>query len=136
MLVEQKLPFFFTIPIVNPDKRLCAWYSDFPYTILGIGEVIVPAMSLNYAFIHDMSTIGTKIPVYFITNLAGLILGYFLASLCMSLIAVNQSVLIFVLPVMVIITLLVAFIKKDFKDFLHGHKVILQITITLSTMYF
>lgn len=122
-----KLPFFFAIPIFNPDKKLCAWYSDFPYTILGMGEVIVPALSLNYAFIHDMSTIGTKIPVYFITNLLGLILGYFLASLCVALIAVNQPVLVFVLPIMVSITLPVAFIKKEFKDFWHGHKVNLRV---------
>lgn len=93
-----------------------------------MGEVIVPALSLNYAFIHDMSTVGTKIPVYFITNVLGLILGYFLASLCVALIAVNQPVLIFVLPVMVAITLLVAFIKKDFKDLWHGHKVNLRLS--------
>ena len=115
-----KFPFFFSIPHVG---KLCAWYSDLPYTVLGMGEVLIPAISVNYALIHDLSTLGKTVPVYFLVNVTLLLTGYFFAGLSIALVPVNQPVLIFVLPIMVAGSLLTAFLLKDFKDFLHGHKV-------------
>ena len=53
------------------NKRLCDAYFSFPYTLLGLGDILIPGLSVNYAIIYDQSTRKSKVPVYFIVNVIG-----------------------------------------------------------------
>lgn len=114
------LPFYFIIPNILTSTKLCNELFDFPFTMLGMGEILIPAISLNYALIHDLSNVGKKIPIYFIANLIGIILGYFCVCLILSLVYINQPPLVWVLPFNLFISIAISMYKKEFDEYWHG----------------
>jgi hypothetical protein len=114
------LPFYFIIPNVLDVTRICNDYYDFPFTILGMGEILVPAISLNYAIVHDLANVGSRIPIYFLANLIGLLMGYGGVILMLSLVYINQPPLVWVLPAMFSVNVVTSMYKKEFNEFWHG----------------
>ncbi|CAF0749050.1 unnamed protein product [Brachionus calyciflorus] len=116
------MPFFLTIPNISPEKRLCNSLYTYPYTFLGIGDIILPGFSLNYAIIYDRCK-KTKIPLYFIFNLIACCIGYFFVGLIVSFVDEILPAMLIVSPLMILSSLIIAFIKKEIKPFLMGSKI-------------
>ena len=53
---------------MNNAKIDCLDYLSYPYSILGIGEILIPGVFVNYAINHDTAN-RLKIPVYTIVNI-------------------------------------------------------------------
>ncbi len=51
-------------------KTICNIYKVLPGTFLGIGDIIIPALFLNYSMAFDVSR--SKFPIYFILNFCGI----------------------------------------------------------------
>jgi len=66
----KQLPVVIVVPHLMPSKRLCDYYYDYPYSLLGLGDILIPGLSVNYAIIFDFSN-SNKFPVYFIVNVIG-----------------------------------------------------------------
>ena len=64
------------VPHLLPNKRLCDYYYDYPFSLLGLGDILIPGLSVNYAIIFDLSN-SNKIPIYFIVNVFGKYSNYY-----------------------------------------------------------
>ena len=64
------VPFYLIIPNILQAKTLCYDYYTYPYTLLGLGEIILPGFSLSYSLIFDLNS-KRFFPIYFILNLIG-----------------------------------------------------------------
>ena len=74
-------PFYLIIPNILNIKTICNQYFDYPFTIMGIGEIIIPGLNLNYALLFDISNNSSTNNkyFYFLINLIGILnLFYFL----------------------------------------------------------
>lgn len=56
------------MPHVTPEKRLCDYYYDYVFTLLGLGDILIPGLSVNYAIIFDIAS-SNKNFIYFIVNI-------------------------------------------------------------------
>ena len=65
-----KLPVVIIVPHLTPDKRLCDYYYDYAFTLLGLGDILIPGLSVNYAIIFDIAS-SNKRYTYFIANIFG-----------------------------------------------------------------
>ena len=66
------------IPHLGAFKRLCAYYYDYSVSLLGLGDILIPGLSTNYAIIYDYAKHG-RASVYFFVNVIGIL--YFLIEL-------------------------------------------------------
>ena len=66
----NRLPVVIIVPHLSFDKRLCDYYYEYSYSLLGLGDILIPGISVNYGIIFDYSA-GNAIPVYFIANVLG-----------------------------------------------------------------
>jgi len=73
-----KLPVVVIIPHLSPNKVLCDYYYDYPYTLLGLGDILIPGLSVNYAIIYDFAN-SNKFYPYFIVNVVGKYLFYIIS---------------------------------------------------------
>jgi hypothetical protein len=64
------MPAYLIIPNLTETKKLCNFYYSFPYTVFGMGEVLLASLSINYSLRFDMSK-PLRSPVYFLSNLLG-----------------------------------------------------------------
>ena len=71
-LIHSKLPVYFIFPNLTPNKTVCNFYWNFPFTVLGMVEIILPTLSINYALRYDVASKFKLIPSYYIFNLLGI----------------------------------------------------------------
>ena len=130
------------VPNIFSDKKVCNYYNDYPYAILGLGNVLVGAVSINYAFLYDYCK-GSKFPLYFILNFVGnyfdtikylksfealkkffnkkaYVLGYIISGAIISLVKTPMPPMIIVGPFCIIVSLSTALFKKQLKEFWYG----------------
>jgi presenilin-like A22 family membrane protease len=69
-LQSFKLPVVIIIPHLTAEKRLCDYYYDYAFTLLGLGDILIPGLSVNYAIIFDIAS-SNKRYTYFIVNVIG-----------------------------------------------------------------
>lgn len=70
---SNKLPVVIIIPHLGKFKRLCSFYYDYSVSLLGLGDILIPGLSTNYAIIYDYAKYG-RISIYFVINLIGKLL--------------------------------------------------------------
>ncbi len=58
------------IPHLSAFKRLCAYYYEYSVSLLGLGDILIPGLSINYAIIYDYAKNG-RVGLYFIVNVIG-----------------------------------------------------------------
>ena len=58
------------VPRLAKATQLCYDYLDYPYTLLGLGDILTPGLSVNYAILFDVATKNRK-RTYFIANIFG-----------------------------------------------------------------
>jgi len=59
-----------TVPRLSKSTKICSEFLDFPFSLLGLGDILTPGLSVNYAILFDISS-KHKIKFYFIANLIG-----------------------------------------------------------------
>lgn len=72
----NKLPVVIIIPHLGSFKRLCAYYYDYSVSLLGLGDILIPGLSTNYAIIYDYARCG-RVSIYFIVNVIGIICYFY-----------------------------------------------------------
>ncbi len=66
----NRLPVVITVPHLSPSKILCDYYYDYSYSLLGLGDILIPGLSVNYCIIFDLS-MKSRFPIYFFVNVLG-----------------------------------------------------------------
>ena len=59
-----------TVPRLSKSTKICSEFLDFPFSLLGLGDILTPGLSVNYAILFDISS-KHKFKFYFIANLIG-----------------------------------------------------------------
>jgi presenilin-like A22 family membrane protease len=68
---SNRLPVVIIIPHLSRFKQLCDYYYDYSVSLLGLGDVLIPGLSVNYAIIFDVARPNRRYFVYFIVNVIG-----------------------------------------------------------------
>jgi minor histocompatibility antigen H13 len=96
---------------------------------LGLGDILVPGLSVNYSIIFDRALRSSSPPqskfknVYFIVNLVGYLIGLFLAFVGLLFMNTAQPALLYLCPALIICSLATAVIRKEFKPLWTGEPV-------------
>lgn len=115
----NRLPVVIVVPHISSSKRLCDYYFDYSYSLLGLGDVLIPGLSVNYAIIFDLS-IGNKIPIYFIINVFAYFFGLMIAFIGLIFMNTAQPALLYLCPTLLLTSLFTCLVKGQFKEFWFG----------------
>lgn len=111
---NNRLPVVIIIPRLSKATRLCYYYLEYPFSLLGLGDILIPGLSVNYAILFDLAS-HKRIKTYFIANIIAYALGLFLAFIGLIFMEKAQPALFYLCPTHLIITYLVAVIRKEVK---------------------
>lgn len=115
----NRLPVVITVPHLSMSKRLCAYYYEYSYSLLGLGDILIPGISVNYSIIFDLS-MSHKIPIYFILNVLGYFTGLMLAFIGLIFMNTAQPALLYLCPVLLLTSIITSLVKGQFKEFWLG----------------
>ncbi len=73
----NRLPVVILVPHLSYGKILCDYYYEYSYSLLGLGDILIPGLSVNYSIIFDLS-LNSRFPVYFIVNILGELYFYYI----------------------------------------------------------
>jgi hypothetical protein len=110
------------IPHLSQYRRLCEYYYDFSFSLLGLGDILVPGLSVNYAIIFDRAA-SVKYHVYFIVNVIGYLIGLLLAFIGLLFMNTAQPALFYLCPILISFSLVTALIRGEFKLFWSGQPI-------------
>ncbi|KAI0226652.1 Signal peptide peptidase-like 2B [Lamellibrachia satsuma] len=99
-----------------------------PYSMLGFGDIVVPGMLVAYCHSFDLKVASGR--VYFITTVCAYGVGLLLAFLALSLMAVAQPALLYLVPCTLVPTCLIGWRRKEFRHLWTGDKVTEDVTTT------
>lgn len=119
---KQKLPVVIIIPHLGKFKRLCSYYYDYSVSLLGLGDILIPGLSINYAIIYDYARFG-RVSIYFIINTIGYFLGLFLAFVGLILMDSAQPALFYLCPILLVFSIVTSLVRKEFHSFWTGEPV-------------
>ncbi|CAF0975830.1 unnamed protein product, partial [Brachionus calyciflorus] len=98
----NRFPGVIIIPHLNQERRLCSPYFHFSFSLLGLGDILVPGLSVNYAIIFDRASGKSKYPIYFISNVIGYMIGLCLTFIALSFMNTGQPALLYLCPILLI----------------------------------
>lgn len=111
---------------MSPFRRLCEYYYDFSFSLLGLGDILVPGLSVNYAIIYDKAVsmqTGRRSYIYFIVNMIAYLIGLFLAFIGLLFMNSAQPALFYLCPMLITSSLVTAALRKEFKVFWSGEAI-------------
>ena len=118
-----KLPIMLTLPNLYKYKRVCESTTGNLYTSLGLGDILIPGVCINFSIIFDMAS-SNRWYIYFFFNMAGYIVGLLLAFLSYVLMNASQPALFYICPILLVVNVLLALLLKEFKEMWSGDTVI------------
>lgn len=118
----NRLPVVIIVPHLSANKRLCDYYYEYSYSLLGLGDILIPGISVNYGIIFDYSA-GHKIPVYFLANVFGYFLGLMMAFIGLIFMNTAQPALLYLCPVLILTSLTTSLVRREFREFWYGKQV-------------
>ena len=118
----MQLPVVLIIPHMSSDRVLCDFFFDFPYTLLGLGDVLIPGLSTNYAIIFDTANANRYYP-YFVINFVGYVVGLFLAFIGLMIMNTAQPALFYLCPILLMVSMATAMLRREFKSYWSGQPV-------------
>lgn len=119
----NRLPVVIIVPHLSRFKQLCDYYYDYSVSLLGLGDVLIPGLSVNYAIIFDVSRPNRRFYTYFIVNVFAYLIGLLLAFVGLLTMNTAQPALLYLCPILIIFSLVTALIKKEFRLFWTGEPV-------------
>jgi hypothetical protein len=117
-----KLPVVIIIPHLSQYRRLCEYYYDFSFSLLGLGDILVPGLSVNYAIIFDRAA-NVKYHVYFVVNAVGYLIGLLLAFAGLLFMNTAQPALFYLCPILISFSLVTALIRRELSSFWSGEPI-------------
>ena len=58
------------VPRLSESTQICTEFLDFPFSLLGLGDILTPGLSVNYAILFDISSKHER-KFYFVANIIG-----------------------------------------------------------------
>ncbi len=136
------------IPRLSRLANLCSYYLDYPYSLLGLGDMLIPGLSVNYGILFDTAS-KCRYKIYFIANIFGkstfeLIkrvgkiffqtnnffissqaygIGLFLAFIGLIFMKTAQPALFYLCPTHLIVTFALALFRKELGNLWTGEPV-------------
>jgi len=108
-----------TLPNLYKYKRVCESITGNLYTSLGLGDILIPGVCINFSIIFDMAS-SNRWYIYFFFNMAGYIVGLLLAFLSYVLMNASQPALFYICPILLVVNVLLALLRKEFKEMWSG----------------
>jgi hypothetical protein len=65
------MPIVLVLPLLSTTRKLCSYLSNYPFVALGLGDIIIPGICINYSIIYDIAS-SSSFYIFFVANLAGL----------------------------------------------------------------
>lgn len=124
----NRLPVVITVPHLSLSKRLCSYYYEYSYSLLGLGDILIPGLSVNYNIIFDY-TMNNRIPVYFIVNVFAYFFGLMLAFIGLIFMNTAQPALLYLCPILLLASLITSLIRNEFKEFWFGKPIKAKTTL-------
>lgn len=115
----NRLPVVITVPHLSMSKRLCSYYYEYSYSLLGLGDILIPGISANYGIIIDYS-LSNRFPIYFLVNVLGYFIGLMLALVGLIFMNTAQPALLYLCPVLLLTSIFTSLLKGQFKEFWSG----------------
>ena len=114
---DEPMPMLFKVPKLFTDPtRVC--FND-SYSILGFGDILLPGLLMSYVHSYDLLT-GNKYKLYWVITTIGYILGLVATHISLILMDQGQPALLYLLPLTLIPTILVAWYRGDLAPMWHG----------------
>ncbi len=95
---------------------------DYPFSLLGLGDLLIPGLSVNYAILFDIA-MGHRVKVYFIANIIAYAVGLLFAFVGLIFMNTAQPALLYLCPTHLIATYLVALCRKQVRGLWSGKPV-------------
>ncbi len=124
-------------------KTVCEPITGNGYTSLGIGDILIPGICINYSLIFDLSS-SNRYGIYFFVNIAGMniyffintslvllfsfflsayALGLFLAFIGYVFMNSSQPALFYICPLLLLVNVGLSLFRKEFKEMWSGDTV-------------
>ena len=66
----SKIPIIISIPNMSFQRQLCNIITGYGYTSLGLGDIVIPGVCINYSLLFDLAS-SNNISIYFVFNILG-----------------------------------------------------------------
>jgi signal peptide peptidase-like 2B len=109
----DRLPVVIIIPRLSGLARLCSQFIDYPFSLLGLGDLLIPGLSVNYGILFDLAMGNKRSKVYFIANIIAYGVGLLCAFIALVLMNMAQPALLYLCPSHLIFTYAVALMRKE-----------------------
>ncbi|XP_066492387.1 signal peptide peptidase-like 2A isoform X2 [Tiliqua scincoides] len=113
--VKEKLPVLIKVPRL---QFFSIPTCDVQFSILGLGDIVVPGLLVAYCHRFDVQTSSSS--VYFISNVIAYALGMVITFVALALMKMPQPALLYLAPCTLIAAALVALCRKEMKKFWNG----------------
>lgn len=118
----NRLPILLSIPNMHYFKKTCEIITGNKYTSLGLGDMLIPGVCINFSIIFDMAS-SNRYSIYFFANMLGYIIGLFLALLSYVFMNASQPALFYICPILLVINIFLPLFRKEFKEMWSGDTV-------------
>uniref|UniRef100_A0A8C8RVA9 Signal peptide peptidase-like 2B n=1 Tax=Pelusios castaneus TaxID=367368 RepID=A0A8C8RVA9_9SAUR len=112
---HEKIPFLLKVPILSSASA----FDDSPFTILGLGDIIIPGFLIAYCHRFDVQMHSSR--VYFVASTIAYSYGLLMAFVVSALMQKGQPALLYLVPCTLITSLAVALFRKELTNFWMGN---------------
>ena len=119
---NENIPFLFLVPFItlSPDELAC----QFPQIYiagLGFGDVALPGLYLTYCLYYD-NLRERRFKLTYLVCILSYMVSLVIAFMVSYVTKTGQPALLYLVPSIMVSTLMLSIIRGDFKDFLHGRR--------------
>jgi hypothetical protein len=68
---SNNAPIVIIIPHLSLVKQTCGEVFSHSYSLLGLGDILIPGICVNYAIVYDLIRPNRKFYTYFVANMIG-----------------------------------------------------------------
>lgn len=127
---NENIPFLFLAPYVtiSPDELAC----QFPQIYiagLGFGDVALPGLYLTYCLYYDILR-ERRFKLTYLVCIVSYMVSLVIAFVVSYVTKMGQPALLYLVPSIIVSTLLLSIIRGDFRDFLFGRRKNLQFLLS------
>lgn len=111
--ITDRLPVVIIIPRLSNLAQLCSQFIDYPFSLLGLGDLLIPGLSINYGILFDLAIGNKHRRVYFIANIIAYGVGLFCAFIALVFMNTAQPALLYLCPSHLLFTYGLALFRKE-----------------------
>ncbi|XP_039385710.1 signal peptide peptidase-like 2B [Mauremys reevesii] len=111
---REKIPFLLKVPILSSAST----FNDSPFTILGLGDIVIPGFLVAYCHRFDVQVHSSR--VYFVASTIAYSYGLLVTFVVSALMQTGQPALLYLVPFTLTTSLIVALLRKELTIFWTG----------------